>query len=102
MSRIRTSSVNSQAVNNQPLDSDPDESQMSLGLSYCLKNIVVSQNYRNRGIGTALLEAVINYCKVQRVTSIHGEARGEMKALRKWYQNNGFKMDCVDNIEIPL
>ena len=48
--------------------------------SYCLKIIEVSQNYRNKGLGSALLDEVIRFCKDEQVVSIFGEANfGEAK-----------------------
>ena len=72
------------------------------GVSYCLKVIEVSQNYRNQGIGSALLEEVIRFCKEERVSSIYGEAKGEIDVLRKWYEGKGFAMDQADNIELSI
>ena len=56
------------------------------GVSYCLKIIEVSQNYRNEGIGSALLDEVIAFCKDEQVVSIFGEAKGDSEELRRWYQ----------------
>lgn len=72
------------------------------GVSYCLKIIEVSHQYRNMGVGSALLDEVIRFCMDERVTSIYGEAKGDIKALRHWYQEKGFDMDSVDNIQLPL
>ena len=72
------------------------------GVSYCLKLIEVSQHYRNQGIGSALLDEVIKFCKEERVSSIYGEAKGEMEFLRKWYQGKGFDLDSADNIELHI
>jgi GNAT superfamily N-acetyltransferase len=78
-----------------------DESKAP-GVSYCLKVIEVSQNYRNQGIGDALLEAVIQFCKEEQVSSIYGEAKGELEILRKWYEGKGFAMDQSANIELSI
>jgi GNAT superfamily N-acetyltransferase len=72
------------------------------GVSYCLKVIEVSQNYRNQGIGSALLEEVIRFCKEERVSSIYGEAKGELEILRKWYEGKGFAMDQSANIDLSI
>ena len=53
------------------------------GVSYCLKIIEVSQNYRNEGIGFALLDEVITFCKDEQVVSIFGEAKGDSEGLRR-------------------
>lgn len=72
------------------------------GVSYCLKNIEVSQHYRNKGIGSALLKEVIEFCRDERVSSLYGEAKGDVKTLRKWYQEEGFDLDAIDNIQLEL
>lgn len=72
------------------------------GVSYCLKNIEVSQHYRNKGIGSALLKEVIEFCRDERVSSLYGEAKGDVKILRKWYQEEGFELDAIDNIQLEL
>lgn len=70
------------------------------GVSYCLKIIEVSQNYRNKGIGSALLDEVIGFCQDERVVAIYGEAKGDSAELRRWYQGRGFDLDSVDNIQL--
>jgi GNAT superfamily N-acetyltransferase len=72
------------------------------GVNYCLKNIEVSQSYRNRGIGTALLEEVISFCKDERISTLYGEAKGEIEALRRWYEEKGFELDDIDNIQLSF
>lgn len=72
------------------------------GVSYCLKIIEVSQNYRNKGVGSALLDEVIGFCKDERVGSLYGEAKGDSPALRRWYQEKGFELDSVDNIQLSF
>ena len=76
--------------------------EMAPGVSYCIKIIEVSQNYRNQGVGSALLEEVIGFCKDERVASIYGEAKGDVVELRRWYQAKGFELDSVDNIQLCL
>ena len=72
------------------------------GVSYCLKLIEVSQNYRNMGVGSALLDEVIGFCKDERVVSIYGEAKGNSAKLRRWYQDKGFELDSIDNIQLSF
>ncbi len=72
------------------------------GVSYCLRNIEVSHHYRNQGVGSALLAEVIDFCKQERVSSLYGEAKGDLAALRKWYQGEGFELDEVNNIQLHL
>ncbi|MEX1196768.1 MAG: GNAT family N-acetyltransferase [Pseudohongiellaceae bacterium] len=71
-------------------------------VSYCLKNIEVAQNYRGCGIGSALLDEVLNYCRAHRVSRIHGEAKGDVAALKSWYQGKGFRVDARDEILLSL
>ncbi|MFT4861585.1 MAG: GNAT superfamily N-acetyltransferase [Pseudohongiellaceae bacterium] len=73
-----------------------------LGVSYCLRNIEVSHHYRNQGVGSALLAEVIDFCKQERVSSLYGEAKGDLAALRKWYKGEGFELDDINNIELHL
>ena len=72
------------------------------GVSYCLKVIEVSQNYRNSGVGSRLLDEVIGFCREQRVISLYGQARGDSEQLRRWYQEKGFTLDSVDNIHLSF
>ncbi|MDD9896139.1 MAG: GNAT family N-acetyltransferase [Gammaproteobacteria bacterium] len=72
------------------------------GVSYCIKNIEVSEHYRNKGIGSALLDEVIRFCKDERVSTLYGEAKGEIELLRRWYEEKGFELDEVDNIQLSL
>ncbi len=72
------------------------------GVSYCLKLIEVSQNYRNKGVGSALLNEIIDFCRDERVSSIYGEAKGELAELRRWYLEQGFEIDSIDNIQLSL
>jgi GNAT superfamily N-acetyltransferase len=71
-------------------------------VSYCLRNIEVSHHYRNQGVGSALLQEVINFCKQERVSALYGEAKGDLDGLRKWYQGEGFELDEVNNIQLRL
>lgn len=72
------------------------------GVSYCIKNIEVSEPYRNKGIGSALLDEVIRFCKDERVSTLYGEAKGDVELLRRWYEEKGFELDEVDNIQLSL
>jgi GNAT superfamily N-acetyltransferase len=72
------------------------------GVSFCLKNIEVSQNYRNQGVGSALLDEVIRFCRDEQVTSLYGEAKGDVPVLRRWYEGKGFDLDGVDNIQLSF
>ena len=86
----------------QAISRHADTNEKVPGVSYCLKIIEVSQNYRNKGLGSALLDEIIRFCEDERVSSIYGEAKGEMDMLRRWYQDKGFNMDGVDNIQLSF
>ena len=70
--------------------------------TYCLKMIQISQNYRNRGIGTVLLKEILHYCKHHNIQRITGEIKGEMEVLRLWYRANGFVVVNDIWLEIQL
>jgi GNAT superfamily N-acetyltransferase len=91
--------LSSRAANNYRRSLTYDEAP---SVSYCLKIIEVSQNYRNKGIGSALLDQVIDFCKDERVVSIYGEAKGDSAELRRWYEGKGFELDSVDNIQLSF
>ena len=79
----------------------PSRSKDSVpGVSYCLSNIEVSQNYRNKGVGSALLDEVISFCQEERVQALYGEARGDIDTLRRWYRDKGFDLAGVDEIHM--
>lgn len=67
-------------------------------ISYNLKNIVVAQNYRGQGIGSTLLDEVLDYCRSHRVARIHGEITGDAVPLRRWYRRKGFHITVADEI----
>lgn len=69
-------------------------------VSYCLRTIVVLQNYRGYGIGSALLDVVLDHCRAHRVSLLYGEIRGDMAGLTRWYRGRGFHV--VDGHEIRL
>jgi hypothetical protein len=54
------------------------------------------------GIGSALLDEVIGFCKDGQVVSIYGEAKGDSEELRRWYQGKGFDLDGVDKIQLSF
>ncbi|MFT4886693.1 MAG: GNAT superfamily N-acetyltransferase [Pseudohongiellaceae bacterium] len=83
-------------------DDSQREVSLVLGVSYCLKNIEVSPHYRNQGIGSALLKEVIGFCRDERVKFLYGKAKGDLGVLRKWYTEEGFDLDAVDNIQLQL
>jgi GNAT superfamily N-acetyltransferase len=68
--------------------------------SYELKMIEISQNYRQRGVGTSLLQEVIQYCRDSNIIRLTGEIKGDSRTLRDWYSNNGFQVSNDDQIEL--
>ncbi|MFM1896433.1 MAG: Acetyltransferase family [Pseudomonadota bacterium] len=72
------------------------------GITYYLKNIEVSEAYRNRGVGSALLHEVVRFCREARVSAIYGEAKGDVDALRKWYAGSGFDLIHQNHIRLQL
>ncbi|WP_055071457.1 ribosomal protein S18-alanine N-acetyltransferase [Clostridium massiliamazoniense] len=55
-----------------------------------INTIVTDPNYRNAGVGTTLLNHVINYCKDLNVSSISLEVRQSNEIAKKLYMNKGF------------
>lgn len=70
--------------------------------AYCLKLIQVSQNYRNRGIGTVLLREIIHYCRNHNISRLTGEIHGEFVPLQRWYRANGFSIDAGNRLELLI
>ena len=71
--------------------------------AYELKMIEISQNYRHRGLGTPLLQEVIQYCRNSNIIRLTGEIKGDSRTLRNWYSKNGFQVSSDNIIEIlPL
>ncbi|MEX2130129.1 MAG: GNAT family N-acetyltransferase [Pseudohongiellaceae bacterium] len=96
------SARNAVLARQQSQSSEDSSAVRSLGISYCLKNIEVSHAYRNRGIGTALLDEVVKFCRESQVSSIYGEAKGDMETLRRWYKGSGFKLNQRDHIRLNM
>ncbi len=92
----RTENNHRRAVSNYRTDKEAP------GVSYCLKNIEVCQHYRNKGIGSALLDEVISFCKEERVSAIYGEAKGDIDVLIRWYEERGFEIDNANNIQLSF
>lgn len=57
--------------------------------------------YRNKGVGTKLLQKVIELCKSSGITVISGNVHGETDRLERWYSKNGFKVNG-NNISLRL
>ena len=50
------------------------------------------QDYRGQGIGTRLLERVIEICLAQGMDHLVGELHGDIDRLSGWYQRHGFQI----------
>lgn len=57
-----------------------------------------SVNYQNKGIGTDLLERVIEVCSAENVRSLEGVMYGDIDRLRPWYEQHGFRIAPGFNI----
>ena len=86
-----------------PLDhilSDDDLHQIPMAF---LLDIRVSQEVENRGVGTLLLQAVIEDCKLRGHTGIKGDLsdadRDHFDKLAFWYPKNGFSVKFYDEKE---
>ena len=71
------------------------------GVDSCeLKMIEVAQNYRQRGVGTSLLNEVIRYCQDSNICCITGEIKGDLRVLKSWYRSKGFTVNDNNRIEL--
>ena len=51
-----------------------------------------SVNYRERGIGTRLLDKVLDICQAQGVSWLEGKMHGDVDQLTRWYGRHGFRI----------
>ena len=58
-----------------------------------ITNIAVLPDYREKGIGSLLLEGLIEYAEKNGVTSLHLEVRESNSAARRLYEKFGFEID---------
>jgi GNAT superfamily N-acetyltransferase len=70
--------------------------------TWSLHSIQVSQNYRNRGIGTALLQKIQHYCRDHNIQRLVGDMKGELPALERWYLRNGFQVSAEHRLELLI
>ena len=56
-----------------------------------LEDLFVEENYRGRGLGTALLLAVIQEAKKRKLYKLIGTSRTFRKSVHKLYEKYGFK-----------
>lgn len=68
--------------------------------TWSLQSIQVAQNFRNRGIGTALLREILHYCRHNHIQRLIGEMKGELPALQRWYTRHGFRVSADNRIEL--
>ena len=68
-----------------------------------LQDIRVDEEVENRGVGTLLLKAIIEDCKLQGHSGIEGELsetdRDHFDKLAHWYPKNGFSIKFYDEKE---
>lgn len=74
----------------------------SLPGTWTLQNIQVAQNYRNRGIGSALLGEIRHHCSYYCISRVVGAMSGDLSALRRWYLRNGFQVLPDNRLELLL
>ena len=49
--------------------------------------------YRNKGVGTKLLQKVIELCNSSGISVLSGNMHGETDRLARWYSKNGFMVN---------
>ena len=76
------------------LENEPEFSQTYGYIS----DIVVSQNYRGKGIGQQLLDLAIAHIRETSVKRIHIGCLLENTATKKFYEKNGFADYCVEMV----
>ena len=69
-----------------------------------IDNMVVKKEYRNQGIGTAILNDVINYAdQVQKIITLTPTSEfGTKERLKKWYKANGFVENKGRNTDFTI
>ena len=60
-----------------------------------LYNIAVDIRFRNEGIGSKLLDFIIQHCKNQGAENLFLEVRRSNESARKLYEKKGFIFDSV-------
>jgi len=59
-------------------------------------------NYRQKGVGTKLLQKTIIFCKEKGITEIKGKAMGDLDIIIPWYTKNGFTVNKENEIHMNL
>ena len=69
-----------------------------------IDNMVVKKGYRNQGVGTAILNDVINYAdQVQKTITLTPTSEfGTKERLKKWYKANGFVENKGRNTDFTI
>ena len=62
--------------------------------------IEVAQNCRYAGLGTALLQEVIRYCRDHHIDTLCGEIKRDLRTLSAFYRHNGFVVDREHRISL--
>ena len=73
-----------------------------ISLYNCIFKFYLFKNYRNKGIGTFLLEKIIIFCKNNGITRLTGKMAGDIKILRPWYESHGFRVNVDNSLEMLL
>ena len=68
--------------------------------TYTLSNIHVDQNYRQLGIGSSLLNEVIQFCETQQIHHLVGQIKSDIANINDWYSQHGFKVYADNTMEI--
>jgi len=66
-------------------------SGMTVADEFHLHNIAVHPDFRGRGIGRGLVEAIESYCRQEDFQRIHLEVREDNEAARQLYLSMGFE-----------
>lgn len=60
-----------------------------------LLKIIVNSNYRRHGLGSRLINTLIEYCKNENVSSVYLEVRENNNIAISFYENIGFELETV-------
>lgn len=74
----------------------------SRSLCKLLPKLRIGCNYRQKGIGSALLKRVIVFCKQNGISTIKGIAKGDLSILVPWYKGYGFSIGENNEISMDL
>lgn len=60
-----------------------------------LLKIIVNSNYRRHGLGSRLINTLIEYCKNENVSSVYLEVRENNNIAISFYEHIGFELETV-------